>query len=144
MTVPPTGVPDLLRRFAPAPYGAIIGAGDTVLRVETNDPTIISEMQKVEVQQSLRNCGGLLFLKVIRDKDAPCDGGTVTMLSAYPLFTLHVGVGTMIVLDCERQEAMGFLSSEVAAEEFAYRLFPAVCNLLANSISTMARVHTCQ
>jgi hypothetical protein len=144
MTLTSTGVPDLLRRFAPAPYSEIIGAGDIALRVETNDPAIISEMQQAGVQRSHRDSGGLLFLKVIRDKDAPCGGRAVIVLSAYPLVTLRVGIGTMIMLDCERREALGFLAPELTAKEFAGTLFPLICNLLVNSISATAPSQTCQ
>jgi hypothetical protein len=86
----------------------------------------------------------LSFLKVIRDQDAPCDGRALTVLSAYPLITLLGDIGTMIVLDCERREALGFLGPELTAEEFAGTLFPLVCKLLANFVSATAKIHTCQ
>ena len=133
MTFARAGVPDLLRRFAPTPFGAMIGAGNVALRVETNDLAIISELQKAGVQPSHGDSSGLLFLKIIRDKDATSEGRAVTVLSAYPLITMQVGFGTMIVLDCERREALGFLAPEVTAEEFAGILFPFICDLLANS-----------
>ncbi len=143
MTLTHATVPDLLRRFSSTPYCAIIGVGNIPLRVETNDLAIISEMQKASVQRGHSYSDGLLFLKVIRDKDAPCDGGAVTILLAYPLLTLRVGVGTMIVLDCESREAMGFLSPDVAAEEFACTLFPLICNLLIDSVSATPTIHPC-
>jgi hypothetical protein len=140
MTPTRATVPDLLRRCAAAPYSAIIGGGDIALRVETNDLAIISEMQKANVQHSHCDSGGLLFLKIIRDDDAPCDGGAVTVVSAYPLVILRVGIGTMIMLDCERREALGFLAPELTAEEFAGTLFPLARNLLVNSVSATARL----
>lgn len=144
MTLTPTGVPDLLRRFAPAPHSAMIDAGAIALRVETNDPAIISELQQAGVQRRHCDSEGLLFLKIIRDNDAPGDGGGVTVLSAYPLVTVRVGSGTVLMLDCERREALGFLAPDLTAKEFADTLFPLVCNLLVNSISATARIHACQ
>jgi uncharacterized protein YebE (UPF0316 family) len=128
-------VPDLLRRFVPTPYVALVEIGDLAVRVETNDLAIIAEMQGVGVQSNAPDSVEPLFLKVIRDQDVPGNGRDITLLSAYPLAAFLMGTGTVFALDCERREALGFIAQEVTAAEFADTLFPIIRDLLMGAAS---------
>ena len=48
----------------------------------------------------------------------------VVVISAWPLVTLLAGTGTMLALDGQRREILGFLSSAVSAEQFVNELLP--------------------
>jgi hypothetical protein len=125
-----TFVPDLLRRFVPARHVSNVLAGDTSVRLETNDPSIIEAMAKITALPSQENGGHSYFWRLIRDEETPCGGQEVTILSSGPLSTFLLGVGTMIVVDRERREVLGFIAADVGEKELITRCLPLLLSLL--------------
>lgn len=124
MSTQQEAVPDLLHRFTPTPYFAEVVLEGIPLAVHTNDPQIITEMQKGRSHEINLQFSRAVLVRVVRDQDAPVKNSEVTMLSAGPLVTLLVGTGTMLALDCERREVLGFLSSSISPERLVRELLP--------------------
>ena len=124
MSATETGVPDLLRRFAPTPHYARVSIGGVDVELQTDDVEIVAEMQSQSrpVSDSISQMS--VRAKIIRDHGAPLEDSDVTILSAAPLITLLVGTGTVLVLDCPRREILGFLAQSISAECFLDKLLP--------------------
>ena len=122
-------VPDLLRRFTPTPYQLKVVLDDIALVLQTNDPDLISETKAAS-----RNVAGSstthLLVRVIRDYDVPGDGTDIVIVSAPPVTSLVVGRCSLIALDCERRELLGFLAASVSADMFTHQLLPILLDLL--------------
>src|SRR5579863_7426038 len=97
------GVPDLLRRFVPAPYCASVEIGDIQVDLETNDGDLLSAVREAFRSQPDGRPAASWLMKVIRDDDAPSDGSELTVLSAWPVTTLLLGTGTILFVDRERR-----------------------------------------
>ena len=134
-----TLAPDLLRRFVPAPHVCNVFVGDTCARLETNDPSIVAAMPSVTASSSYENAEVSYFWKLIRDDEAPCGGGEVTIFSSGPLTTLLLGTGTVIVIDRERREVLGFIASDVGAKELVTSWLPVILNLLGTAESEVSQ-----
>jgi hypothetical protein len=132
-------IPDLLRRFVAAPHLCNFFAGGTSVRLETNDPSIITALRSVTAFLSDENGKAPYYWKLIRDEAAPCGGRQVTILSSGPLNTLLLGTGTAIAIDRERREVLGFIAPDVPAEEFATRWLSLITRLLVTSESGASR-----
>jgi hypothetical protein len=130
-----TVVPDLLRRFVRAPHVFSIDAGDICGRVETNDPSIVEAMRSVTAPLSHEGPEQAYFWKLIRDEAAPRGGREVTILSFGPLSTVLLGVGTMIAIDRERREVLGFIAPDVPTEQFVESWLPLITKLLVTAES---------
>ena len=111
-------IPDLLRRFAPAPHCASAMIGDIELELHTNDATLVAALRRAGTRNKNEGPAGSLRVKVIRDCDAPSGGSDETILSAWPLNILLVGTGTMLAMDCERREIIGFVAPAITGERF--------------------------
>jgi hypothetical protein len=121
-------VPDLLRRFVETPYTESFMSGDTTIQVETNDPAMISGMRYALSSQSGFETD-LLAWKLVRDEAAPSVGKELTVLRSGPLSILRLGMGTLVAVDHERREVMGFIAPDLSAEEFATVLLPEIGRL---------------
>jgi hypothetical protein len=128
-----TGVPDLLRRFAPTPHSTRVLMNDVEIEFHTDDVEIVARMQPRTCDSISSGSHTLLLAKVVRDQDAPPGDSGVTIISAPPLTTLLVGTGTVLVLDCERREVLGFLASSVSAARFVDELLPTLLDRLATA-----------
>ncbi len=128
-----SAIPDLLRRFVPTPHTQTVDTGDIVVRLETNDIDIVSETQRLGTTLKDADSREVLLLKVVRDPDAPRDEGEVTVLSAPPLFTIYRGTGTVLALDCERREGVGFVAPDLSARYFVTSLVPLVLTLFKSN-----------
>lgn len=117
-------IPDLLRRFTPTPCLADLVLEGVPLAVQTNDPQIITEMQRGRIQEVNVAFPRCVVARIVRDHDAPAGGSESTLLSAGPLVTLVVGTGTTLALDCERRELLGFLAPSVSPERLVRDLLP--------------------
>jgi hypothetical protein len=124
-----TGVPDLLRRFAPTPHYTRVLINGVEIEFHTDDVEIVAKMQPMTLS-SVRIGAQTLLAKVIRDREAPPGDSGVSIISAPPLTTLLVGTGTVLVLDCERREILGFLAFSVSAERFVDELLPTLLDRL--------------
>ena len=122
MMAPDETVPDLLRRFTPTPHHLNLVLMDIPLTLQTNDPDLFGRMKIASQQRESHE--STLLVKVIRDYDAVCEAMETTLLSAEPLTTVIIGGQSLIVLDCERHEILGFLSPSVSSDLFVFELLP--------------------
>jgi hypothetical protein len=117
-------VPDLLRRFISTPHRARVLLGDAELAAETNDLALLIVMRQAATAESNDRLRRTLRMKLVRDPDAPCDCTHVTVIRAWPLLTLLAGTGTVLSLDLERDEILGFVAADVSAERIWEELLP--------------------
>jgi hypothetical protein len=117
-------IPDLLRRFSRTPHIANVVIERVALTVQTNDLHIIAALRPLASGEiDLGGCSPIL-VRAVRDDDAPRDVSQIVVISAWPLVTLLAGPGSVLVLDGERREILGFLSPAVPAERFVNELLP--------------------
>lgn len=128
-----TRVPDLLRRFAPTPHSARVWIKGVEIELQTDDVEIVAIMQRRRDAAPKAISSTSLLVKVIRDHNCPTDGSNITVISAPPLTTFVVGTNTVLMLDCERREILGFLASSVSAQRFADELLPNLLDRLKNA-----------
>jgi hypothetical protein len=121
-------VPDLLRRFVETPYAVSFALDDVMVRIETNEFAIVNKMHSAMVTRN-----GLVtefsYWKLVRDESAAGDGDELTILSEGPLSTLLSGTGTVITVDRERSEVLGFLARDLSVEKFVTTLLPIILEL---------------
>ncbi len=121
-------LPDLLHRFVSTPYQVRTTISGIDVILQTNDLDIVSEMQKARTSYANGGYGPFLSAKIIKDYVASGVGTDTILLSAWPLVTILVGTATMITLDCDRREVLGFIASSVSAERFVHELFSMLLN----------------
>lgn len=134
-----TCVPDLLRRFVPAPHVFNFLAGESCVRLETNDPSIVTAMRSVTAPSSNENRKVSYSWKLIRDEEAPSGGREITILSYGPLSTLLLGMGTVVAVDREWREVLGFIAPDVSADEFVTSWLPLITQLLVTTESGVSQ-----
>ena len=118
--------PDLLRRFVPTPY--VFGKGDGPSRffVESNDLEIALCVRRSIMVHAQANGTAGLTCKLIRDSAAPEGGSEVTIVSNGTVRVLYLGKGTILILDHERSELLGFVARNVRVQELVSSLLPAL------------------
>ena len=129
-------VPDLLRRFVAAPNSSVFRIGSTYARLKTNDPTLADAIQSATVCQENSDAQTDSDWKLIRDEQAPCGGREVSVLLAAPIGTVLLGPGTVIAVDRERHEVLGFIAPDISGEEFAAIALPLILSLLDSTPNT--------
>ena len=129
-------VPDLLRRFVAAPNSFVFRIGSTYARLETNDPTLADTIQSATVCRENSDAQENSDWKLIRDEQAPCGGKEVSVLSATPIGTVLLGDGTVIAVDRERREVLGFIAPDISGEEFTAIALPLILDLLDSTPNT--------
>jgi hypothetical protein len=134
MNLPDSSIPDLLRRFAPAAHELCASVDGIVVSLRTNDFDIGIAFENAGAQHRDVGPEQAVLVKVIRDDDAPIGQADVTVVTSWPLVTILRGSGTMICLDCERREILGFVATDVSAEEFVSRLLPLALQRLQNEM----------
>lgn len=139
MSAPGAGVPDLLRRFAPTPHTTRVLFYGVEIELHTDDVEIVAKMQPIARNPVRGGSQASLLARVIRDHGTPPDDSLVTIISAPPLTTLLVGTGTVLVLDCERREMLGFLASSISAERFIDELLPILLDRLRRTEAAASR-----
>ena len=129
-------VPDLLRRFVATPNSSVFRIGSTYARLETNDPTLADTIQSATVCHENSDAQKDSDWKLIRDEQAPCGGKELSVLSAAPISTVLLGPGTVIAVDRERHEVLGFIAPDISGEEFAAIALPLILSLLDSTPNT--------
>jgi len=129
-------VPDLLRRFVATPNSSVFRIGSTYARLKTNDPTLADAIQSATVCQENSDAQTDSDWKLIRDEQAPCGGREVSVLLAAPIGTVLLGPGTVIAVDRERHEVLGFIAPDISGEEFAAIALPLILSLLDSTPNT--------
>jgi hypothetical protein len=127
-------VPDLLKRFVPAPYKLDALICRVPVTLETNDPDIVDEIARASADLKKRG-KPTLRLTVIRDNEAPDGDSETVVLSSGPVVSLLVGAGTILALDAEQREIVGFLAPQVSAKRFALELLPFLLHLYRTIIA---------
>ena len=117
-------VPDLLRRFSSAPHCSVGRLQDFEVTLQTNDLDLVSSLQAVGQTSSDTQNNSPLFVKIVRDCESLADVSKPTVLSAWPLTTLLCGTGTVLTLDCERREILGFVAAGISADRVIHELLP--------------------
>jgi hypothetical protein len=115
-----TGIPDLLRRFVPTPYRFWIVLASTIVRFETNDQELLRAF-RTRADQLLAGLASSVkswSWKIIRDYDVSHDTDELFLLSGETLSTLFLGTGTVVAIDWNRGELLGFVASEITAKCF--------------------------
>jgi hypothetical protein len=124
------GVPDLLRRFVPVPYRTSVEIGNIHLDLQSNDGGLLAAMQWAFRTPTNGRPATSWFMKVIRDDDAPSGDSELTVLSAWPVTTLLLGTGTILAIDCERRQVLGFMAASLSDRQFVNELLPIVLEIL--------------
>jgi len=124
MTQKTTFPPDLLRRFAPAPYVFSIVRDHQCVWIEANDLEVALAIRRSCMLQSKESRTRVLFWKLIRDSASPRGGSEMWIIVNGPLRTLHLGTGTIIIYDTERSELLGFIAHDVDSEQLVTALIP--------------------
>ena len=125
--------PDLLRRFVFTHHIALHQVNEIAVRLETNDTEIAMAM-RANFSSSPEHEELPPFLwKLIRDDEAPCGGQEVTILSSGPLSTVLIGPATVICIDRQQREVLGFLSASISALEFVTAVVPIILRLSTDS-----------
>jgi hypothetical protein len=108
----------------------VLCIGDTLVRLETNDPDIAGAIQNLTACCETMNDEGASHWRLIRDEQAPCGGRALSVFSGGPIAILLFGCGTVIAVDRERREVLGFVAADLSAEECATIVLPLVLYLL--------------
>ncbi len=117
------GVPDLLRRFVEAPYSVRTEVGGIAVELQTNDREIISRVQR-STQDELFQSASWLRVRVIRDSSARDEVEDSVLLHAGPVTTMFVGMDTVLAMDSDRSEVVGFVAVNISAERLIEELLP--------------------
>lgn len=129
-----SAIPDLLRRFVGTPYAVSFVSGEATIRIESNEFAIVNKLHgAMVVQQGFET--ELSTWKLIRDEAAPCDEKELTLMSAGALTLLMSGTGTVIAVDRDRREVLGFLAPNVSADEFVTALLPIILKLSQQGVA---------
>jgi len=97
--------------------------------VQTNDLDILSELEHTRNVADKAGSGSPLLIKIIRDADAPIELSDIEVVSCGPVATLTAGAGTVLLVDGERNEILGFLAPSISAREFVRELLPILLKL---------------
>jgi hypothetical protein len=130
------GIPDLLRRFVPAPHVLCCQLEGINLQLETNDPAIADTLAKATT--GIFADARVHAWVLLRDEAAPCDGQEVTIVSWGGLSTILCGSGTVIAVDREQREVVGFLAANITAQEFANRMLPLILEVVIRPVPASA------
>ena len=137
MNIGNPSVPDLLRRFVPTPHISSFCIGGTRVRLKTNDLILATTIRGMTTGCESENKGEVSHWKLIRDEQAPRGGREVTVLSSEPTGTLLLGLGTVIAVDRERREVMGFIAPDISGEELVAIVLPILLKLLRATRNTL-------
>lgn len=111
-----SSTPDLLHRFIATPLTFSTGAGESLIRLETNDPIILDGFRS-----QFQDFPHPFTWKLIRD-NVTSTGDEITVFVSGPLVMVLLGVQTWVVVDLDCRRVLGFLASDVDAGKFLYRL----------------------
>lgn len=111
-----SAIPDLLHRFVATPLTFSTGAAESLIRLETNDPTILDGFRS-----QFKGFPDSYTWKLIRD-DVASTGDEITLFVSGPLVMVLLGVQTCVVVDRDRRRVLGFLAPDVDAGTFLHQL----------------------
>jgi hypothetical protein len=118
---------DLLHRFIPTPFRTRFRVGETTVRVETNDFSLLPELP-LETEFNLFSSLDILW-RVVRDFDAPGHLEEPLQLVSGPLTIVSMGTGCLLGADRERGELFAFIGASVDPRTFHDSLVPLLCRM---------------
>jgi hypothetical protein len=106
-------LPDLLRRFVATPYRYKANLHSTIVMFETNDQELFTTFRSRAEQLAgvLVSSDTAWHWKVVRDPDVSQDGEATFLLSGETLSVLFLGAGTVVAIDWNQGELLGFVAS---------------------------------
>lgn len=129
MSSPQQSVPDLLQRFVETPFVLAYSSG----RFETNDMSLLASLRETGRLESALVVHGPRLVRLVRDREAPRGGPPTTVICRGPLRTIAMGMGTVVWVDAERKEILGFIGPDVSAGRVCLELLPLALKLLAHN-----------
>jgi hypothetical protein len=136
MTETTSGVPDLLQRFVPTPFSASFTIDDADVTLHSNADLAANHQATTSHGASDKITG-----TIVHDPEAPNDGSDIIVIKAWPVATVLVGTGTVLALDCERSEIVGFLSPAVSSVRLVNELLPMMVELYRQLKSNVELQH---
>ena len=125
MTATTSGVPDLLQRFVPTPYTTALIVDGVKVSLQGN-----FDFGGIDAESSLTNQQvDTLTATIICDPEPPNASSEITVIKSWPVATVLIGAGTILALDCERAEILGFLDPSVPPSRFVNELLPRLVDL---------------
>ena len=112
-------LPDLLRRFVPTPYRFEVAFHSAVVVFDTNDPGLLAAFRASaeQVARVLESNHTFWHWKIVRDYDISQGGYEIFLLNGEMLTTLFQGRGTVLAIDWDRGEVLGFLSADASIRQ---------------------------
>ena len=122
--------PDHLHRFVETPFVLTYSCG----RFETNDMELLASLQEANRLESALVNHGPRLVRLVRDPEAPRGGPPATLIWRGPVRTITIGMGTVVWVDVERREILGFIAPDVSASRVSTDLLPLALKLLADDL----------
>ena len=119
-----TGVPDLLQRFVETPFSTTVAIDGAEITLQSN-----AQLDGVKSQARGDNFIPRLTATIVHDPEAPTDNSRIAVIKSWPVATVLAGTGTILALDCERCDILGFLAPTVSSERLLNELLPIVVGL---------------
>jgi hypothetical protein len=116
--------PDIIRRFTPAPRGANLRGGNCAIRLETNSPAILQQVQQsLEADGSVEPGAGQFLWRLVSEADGyePSTSPRPSSFSADGLHLETLDQRCFFVLDAAAGIAIGFLPESLAANAAIFR-----------------------
>ncbi len=120
--------PDLLRRFAPAPYQAFVSFEGHPCRIRTNDACILQAL--IQCSQPHESDACELEWTLISDPAMPKLLENPIVMEGQPVLYLRFGRACFVAIDRQRKEIASFISAGVAMEAITDLVVPTILNLL--------------
>jgi hypothetical protein len=130
MNAETAGLPDLLRRFVATPHISTFAIKGFHVTLETNDTGLIQTLETFLAGCDSASQPQTSYWKLIRDELAPCGGREITVVPSGSMHTLLIGLGTLVVIDRERREVLGFIALDFSEADLATIALPRILNLL--------------
>lgn len=113
-----TRLPDLLRRFAATPYQFTAFLYSTTITFETNDQELLTAFRTgaEQLEGVLASSDKSWYWKVVRDYDVSQGVTDSFLFSGQRLSTIFLGTGTVVAIDWDRGELLGFVAASVPAQ----------------------------
>jgi hypothetical protein len=114
-----TSLPDLLRRFVATPYRFEEVLQSTVVALETNDQGLLTgfRVRAEELAGVLASPSDKYwYWKVIRDYDVFQEDHHRFLLDDETTSTLFLGTGTVVAIDWQRDELLGFVAAGISTQ----------------------------
>ncbi len=125
-------IPDLLRRFVESSDVSSFVVAGFYVTLETNDRSLIGALEAFGASCDSAGQVRPSYWKLIRDDIAPRGGKDLNILSSGSLGAVLIGSGTVLVVDRERSEVLGFIAPDISDFDLVGLALPRVLDLLSD------------